>query len=80
MGHSDEDKSAEPHMPLNAYQLFVRAKRPSLSGIIGEIAKQLSALWSGMPSDQRKSYDDAANVGKRLYDQKLVKYKSSPTY
>ena len=77
----NNDISTEPpQMPLNAYQLFVRATRPSLSGNIGEIAKQLSALWSSLPCDQRNSFDEAAKEGKRLYDEKFANYKRSASY
>eukprot|EP00930_Biecheleria_cincta_P022093 TRINITY_DN1618_c0_g2_i1.p1 TRINITY_DN1618_c0_g2~~TRINITY_DN1618_c0_g2_i1.p1 ORF type:complete len:393 (-),score=29.69 TRINITY_DN1618_c0_g2_i1:396-1517(-) len=44
---------AKPEPPPTAYQLFMRTMRPSMSGPVAEIAKELSMRWSTMPSADR---------------------------
>jgi len=70
----------EPKFPPSPYQLYVLAKRPTMSGPVGEIAKKLTTSWARLGANDRKSYEDAAREGKRKYEEDLAKYRNSAHY
>merc|ERR1719272_1045925 len=70
----------EPKRPATAYFIFVQDKRSTLKGSMGEIAKQLSALWGALEKDEKDAYDTKAKDLKAKYDEEMVAFKESDGY
>jgi len=49
-----------PKIPMNAYQRFVREKRPMMTGKVGDVAKELFELWANMEPEAKMKYEDEA--------------------
>mmetsp|Transcript_56351 Transcript_56351/g.158843 ORF Transcript_56351/g.158843 Transcript_56351/m.158843 type:complete len:1194 (+) Transcript_56351:47-3628(+) len=68
----------EPKRPPSAYFIFVQEKRSSFSsGKVGDIAKQLTTMWSSLSTEERKQYESKAEELKAQYEKDLAEYKSS---
>ena len=60
---------------------FSLEKRPQLreqsgKASVGELSKQLSALWSVMTPEQKLPYDQAARRDKERYDREMNEFRS----
>ena len=66
-------------MPPSAYQIYVQEKRATLTGSVGEVAKQLSTAWSTLGQEEKTGYEDKAKELKEQYDKDLAAYKSAAT-
>lgn len=60
---------------------FSLDKRPQLreqggKASVGELSKQLSALWSVMTPEQKIPYDQTARRDKERYERQMVEYRS----
>jgi len=78
-----EDAPKAPKPAHNAYQLFVQEKRPGLAAekkSLGEIAKELSAMWGKCSEEEKQPYEEKARKSKEEYDEALKEYKSSEGY
>eukprot|EP00931_Biecheleriopsis_adriatica_P084991 TRINITY_DN5912_c0_g1_i1.p1 TRINITY_DN5912_c0_g1~~TRINITY_DN5912_c0_g1_i1.p1 ORF type:complete len:1229 (-),score=455.15 TRINITY_DN5912_c0_g1_i1:71-3757(-) len=74
------DAPKQPKSPPGAYQLFVAEKRPSMSGKIGEVAKELSNMWKDLSDEDKKPFEEKAAELKAEYDKEMAEYKSSEGY
>lgn len=71
LGQGDVPK--EPKKPPSAYWLFAQEKRGSMTGKLGDVAKELAALWSGMSPEDKKEWDDkAADLRAKYLEEKAV--------
>eukprot|EP00434_Breviolum_minutum_P017051 symbB.v1.2.015044.t1/scaffold1112.1/size147309/2 len=63
-----KDGPKEPKPPVGAYQIFVQEKRSSIMQTekknVGEIARELSALWSKCTEEEKKPYEEKADQAK----------------
>eukprot|EP00435_Cladocopium_sp_Y103_P070870 s240_g36.t1 len=78
-----EDAPKAPKPAHNAYQLFVQEKRPALQAekkSLGEIAKELSAMWGKCSEEEKQPYEEQAKKSKEEYDEAMKEYKSSEGY
>eukprot|EP00930_Biecheleria_cincta_P044270 TRINITY_DN303_c0_g1_i6.p1 TRINITY_DN303_c0_g1~~TRINITY_DN303_c0_g1_i6.p1 ORF type:complete len:1318 (-),score=418.92 TRINITY_DN303_c0_g1_i6:568-4521(-) len=70
-----------PKPPLNAYQMFVAEKRPSMTGEMAQVAKELSRLWGEMDGgEERKALEAKAKELQEQYQKDLKAYKESDGY
>eukprot|EP00442_Polarella_glacialis_P052180 CAMPEP_0115150676 /NCGR_PEP_ID=MMETSP0227-20121206/65176_1 /TAXON_ID=89957 /ORGANISM="Polarella glacialis, Strain CCMP 1383" /LENGTH=1249 /DNA_ID=CAMNT_0002561077 /DNA_START=69 /DNA_END=3819 /DNA_ORIENTATION=+ len=74
------DAPKEPVRPPSSYQLFVQEKRSTLTGKLGEVAKQLTSMWSEATPEEKKVYDDKADELKVQYDKDMTEFKNSDTF
>jgi len=75
-----KDSPQEPKRPASAYFIFVAEKRSSVSGKMGDIAKELTKMWSTLTPEEKKVYESKAEDLKKDYEQKLAEYKSSADF
>lgn len=60
---------------------FSLEKRPQLRvhnqrATVGELSKQLSALWGALTPEQKLPYDDAARRDKERYERQMAEFRS----
>lgn len=68
----------EPKRPPSAYFLFVQEKRSIVPpGKIGDVAKQLTEMWSGLTPEERKVFEHKTDQLKEQYDKDMAAYKGS---
>merc|ERR1711879_725917 len=79
-----KDKNA-PKRSLSAYMLFCNANRatatkkhPNLK--MTELSTVLSKMWKEATAAQKKPFETQAAKDKKVYQEKLAKYKESPEY
>jgi len=76
-----KDGPKEPKPPVGAYQIFVQEKRSSIMQTekknVGEIARELSALWSKCTEEEKKPYEEKADQAKEEYKEALAAFKNS---
>jgi len=71
------DANPKPKRPLSAYLHFCAAKRSEIKGkSLGETSKQLSAMWSALPSSDRVEYEELAAKSKAEYNELMEKWAS----
>ena len=66
----DSDLPPAPKRPKSAYMYFCTAKRPEVAErgkSLGEVTKQLAAMWAETSEEDRKQYDELAGAGKAEY-------------
>jgi hypothetical protein len=74
---SREDVPKEPKMPPSAYQFYVQDKRPTLTGSVGEVAKQLSTSWSSLSNEGKAPFVNKAKEMKHKYDKDLAAFRNT---
>ena len=67
--HRAVEAVEKPTAPLTAYQLFLRATKTSLSGDIGDMAKEVTMRWAILDPAERHQYEEAAKVQKQSYEE-----------
>jgi len=75
----------EPKRPPSAYFIFVQDNRQKVAteagkGGVGEVAKELTAVWSKLEPDEKREYEERADKLKAEYDKELAAWKGSPQY
>ena len=66
-----------PLFPPSPYQLFMQEVRPTLSGTIAELAKQITRQWATMDPVSKRKYEDKAKILKSSYDKDFAEYRST---
>eukprot|EP00933_Yihiella_yeosuensis_P022710 TRINITY_DN17832_c0_g1_i1.p1 TRINITY_DN17832_c0_g1~~TRINITY_DN17832_c0_g1_i1.p1 ORF type:complete len:1215 (-),score=478.94 TRINITY_DN17832_c0_g1_i1:131-3775(-) len=72
------DAPKEPQRPPSAYQLFVQEKRSGMNGKAADIAKELTAMWTGLTAEEKKVFSDKFDEAKKEYEKAMVAYKANP--
>lgn len=77
-GKKKKDPSA-PKRPLSAYMFFANAKRKELMAenpkkTVGELGKELGALWKNLSEDDKKPYAKQAVKDKSRYEEEMKSY------
>ena len=78
---------AKPKRPTSAYLYFCEAARPKLMKKmkgkkhkkvnLGDIAKQLGAMWKGLSENDKKPYVEKSLVDKERYLDEMEKYNAN---
>lgn len=66
----DLDLPPAPKRPKNAYMHFCAVKRPEVAApgkSLGEVAKELAALWADVSAEDKTKFEDMAKAGKENY-------------
>ena len=68
-----------PKMPLGAYQLFCRSKRPRLKEKYqnmnnSELARRMGKKWRELPPEKKEKYEKKAKEKRCEYDEKLKEW------
>mmetsp|Transcript_36179 Transcript_36179/g.115064 ORF Transcript_36179/g.115064 Transcript_36179/m.115064 type:complete len:1222 (-) Transcript_36179:108-3773(-) len=76
-----EDAPKEPKRPPSTYFLFVQEKRSTLPpGKIGDVAKQLTEMWSNLSAEEKAIYEKKTEALKEQYEKELAEYKNSANF
>jgi len=70
-----------PKKPASAYFHFSKKMRPKIkednpAATFGELGKLLGAAWKGLPADEKKPYETAAEEDKQRYEKENKAYQS----
>ena len=79
------DMPSEPRRPVDAYSLFMNAKREGVirelgGGKFSDVSSKLNKLWQECGAEKRKKFEDQAKKAKTAYEEAMAEYKKSAAW